>query len=78
MENEILDSINEYFKHLAKVTREIDREEVMALWKKVKKGGNALNEPYLSFTTFKWFSPFIFNLKTWIFVSKYFYQSKTT
>ena len=45
---------------------------------KSQKGGNALNEPYLSFTTFKWFSPFIFNLKTWIFVSKYFYQSKTT
>ncbi|MBO7238822.1 MAG: sigma-70 family RNA polymerase sigma factor [Elusimicrobiaceae bacterium] len=45
MENEILDSINEYFKHLAKVTREIDREEVMALWKKVKKGDkNAKNK----------------------------------
>ena len=45
MENDILDSINEYFKHLGKITREIDREEIMALWKKVKQGNkNAKNQ----------------------------------
>ena len=45
MENEALDSINEYFKHLGKVTRAMNREEIMALWKKVKTGNkNAKNQ----------------------------------
>lgn len=38
MQNEILDSVNEYFKHLGQVTREINREEMSALWKQIKKG----------------------------------------
>ena len=38
MENEELNSVNEYFKHLAQVTREMNREEMMTLWKKVKRG----------------------------------------
>lgn len=38
MENESLDSVNEYFKHLSQITREINREEISALWKQVKKG----------------------------------------
>jgi len=38
MENVELDSVNEYFKHLGKITQEIDREEMTKLWKKVKKG----------------------------------------
>lgn len=38
MENESLDSVNEYFKHLGKITQEIDREEMARLWKRAKKG----------------------------------------
>lgn len=41
MENEELNSVNEYFKHLAQVTREMNREEMMTLWKKVKCGDKA-------------------------------------
>lgn len=37
METE-LDSVNEYFKHLGKITQEIDRDEMARLWKRVKKG----------------------------------------
>ena len=37
MENE-LDSVTEYFKHLGKITKDIDREEMARLWKLVKKG----------------------------------------
>jgi len=45
MENVELDSVNEYFKHLGKITQEIDREEMTKLWKKVKKGDrNAKNK----------------------------------
>ncbi len=32
------DSVTEYFKHLGKITQEIDREELARLWKLVKKG----------------------------------------
>jgi len=32
------DAINEYFKHLGQITRGIDREEMNALWKKIKRG----------------------------------------
>ncbi len=38
MENESLDSVNEYFKHLGKVTQEMNREEISRLWKRVKQG----------------------------------------
>lgn len=38
MENESLDSVNEYFKHLGQVTREMNREEIAQLWKQVKQG----------------------------------------
>ena len=38
MEYTELDSVTEYFKHLGKITQEIDREEMAALWKRVKKG----------------------------------------
>ena len=38
MENDSLDSVNEYFKHLGKITQEIDREEMSRLWKLAKKG----------------------------------------
>lgn len=38
MENETLDSVNEYFKHLSKVTKELDRDEVNKLWKRAKSG----------------------------------------
>ncbi len=38
MENESLDSVNEYFKHLGKITQEINREEMARLWKLAKKG----------------------------------------
>ena len=38
MENESLDSVNEYFKHLGQVTRNMNREEIAQLWKQVKKG----------------------------------------
>ncbi len=38
MENESLDSVNEYFKHLGKITKEMDREEMARLWKLAKKG----------------------------------------
>lgn len=38
MQNETLDSVNEYFKHLAQITREMNREEMSALWKQIKKG----------------------------------------
>ena len=38
MENESLDSVNEYFKHLGKITQDIDREEMARLWKRAKKG----------------------------------------
>ena len=41
MEENVLDSINEYFKNLGQITRQIDREEIMALWQKVKKGNKA-------------------------------------
>ena len=32
------DSVTEYFKHLGKITQEIDRDEMARLWKLVKKG----------------------------------------
>ncbi len=38
MENEPLDSVNEYFKNLGQITRSMDREEQSVLWKKIKKG----------------------------------------
>ncbi len=38
MENGSVDSLNEYFKHLEKITREIKREEMSALWKRVRQG----------------------------------------
>lgn len=38
MENESLDSINEYFKHLGKITKDIDRDENARLWKLAKQG----------------------------------------
>ena len=40
MENESFDSVNEYFKHLGKLTQEMDREETARLWKLAKKGDN--------------------------------------
>lgn len=41
MENENLDSVNEYFKHLGQITREVNREELAALWTQAKKGDKA-------------------------------------
>ena len=42
MENEIsLDSVNEYFKHLGKITQETDRKETDRLWKLAKKGDDS-------------------------------------
>ena len=42
MENENpLDSVNEYFKHLGKITQHTDREETARLWKLAKKGDEA-------------------------------------
>ncbi len=41
MEREPLDSVNEYFRNLGQITRELNREEMAALWKKVKKGDKA-------------------------------------
>ncbi len=38
MQYEEIDSVSEYFKHLGKITKEIDREEMARLWKLVKKG----------------------------------------
>lgn len=38
MEKESLDSVNEYFKHLGQVTQELNREEIAALWKRIKQG----------------------------------------
>lgn len=38
MENDNLDSVNEYFRHLGKITQEIDREEMNRLWCLAKKG----------------------------------------
>ena len=38
MENESLDSVNEYFRHLGKITKEMDREETARLWKLAKEG----------------------------------------
>ena len=38
MEHESLDSVNEYFKHLGQVTQELNREEIAALWKRIKQG----------------------------------------
>lgn len=38
MENESLDSVNEYFKHLGKITKDIDRDENARLWKLAKQG----------------------------------------
>ncbi len=38
MENESLDSVNEYFRHLGKITKDMDREETARLWKLAKEG----------------------------------------
>ena len=38
MENESLDSVNEYFKHLGKITQELDRNEMTRLWKLANQG----------------------------------------
>ncbi|MGN1058716.1 MAG: hypothetical protein ACI4Q7_05130 [Candidatus Avelusimicrobium sp.] len=38
MENDSLDSVNEYFKHLGKITKDIDREENARSWKLAKQG----------------------------------------
>ena len=38
MEKESLDSVNEYFKHIGQITRGVNREEMAALWKRVRKG----------------------------------------
>lgn len=38
MENESLDSVNEYFRHLGKITKEMNREETARLWKLAKEG----------------------------------------
>lgn len=39
MDNEIeIDSVNEYFKHLGKITQDTNREETARLWKLAKKG----------------------------------------
>lgn len=44
MGKEDFDSVNEYFKHLGQITKQIDREEMTRLWKKAKKGdGKAKN-----------------------------------
>lgn len=44
MEKEELSSINEYFKHLAHITRNMDREQMTALWKQVKRGNKAAKD----------------------------------
>ena len=41
METNDLDSVTEYFKHLGKITQEIDREELARLWKLAKKGDDS-------------------------------------
>ena len=38
MENESFDTVNEYFRHLGKISQELDREEISRLWKLAKKG----------------------------------------
>ena len=38
MENEAFDTVNEYFRHLGKITQELDRGEISRLWKLAKKG----------------------------------------
>lgn len=38
MENENLDSVNEYFKHLNQVIKDLDRDEVNKLWRLAKSG----------------------------------------
>ena len=38
MANEIFDSVNEYFRQLGKITGEMPREEISALWRKAKQG----------------------------------------
>ncbi len=44
MEQEFFDSVNEYFKHLGKITDSMDRSEVMELWQKVKQGNQKAKE----------------------------------
>lgn len=41
MEQETLDSVNEYFKHLGQITRDMNRDEINALWKRIEKGDSA-------------------------------------
>ena len=38
MTNENFDTVNEYFKHLGKITQELDRQEMAVLWKRAHKG----------------------------------------
>ena len=38
MANEIFDSVNEYFRQLGKITGEMPREEISALWRQAKQG----------------------------------------
>ena len=38
MANEAFDTVNEYFKQLGKITKEMDRAEMSQLWKRAKKG----------------------------------------
>jgi len=41
MANEIFDSVNEYFRQLGKITGEMPREEISALWRRAKGGDGA-------------------------------------
>ncbi|MBO4675272.1 MAG: sigma-70 family RNA polymerase sigma factor [Elusimicrobiaceae bacterium] len=38
MANEAFDTVNEYFKQLGQITKEMDRAEMSQLWKRAKKG----------------------------------------
>jgi len=42
MENEAFDTVNEYFRHLGKISQELDREEISRLWKLAKKGDTSI------------------------------------
>lgn len=46
-QDESLDTANEYFKHLGKLTQEIDREETARLWALAKKGNKAAKHQIL-------------------------------
>lgn len=44
MEEKSVDSVNEYFKSISELVKQIDRNEESALWKKAKKGDKAARE----------------------------------